>query len=68
MLLVDVEHSLLELALRILEQLLSSPKISEFRMRRDELPVRPGKFLENGANPVGSGDRRPRFAFRRPKQ
>ena len=30
----------------------TSPKISVFRMRRDELPVRQGKFLENGATSV----------------
>jgi hypothetical protein len=32
-------------------------------MRRDELPVRQGKFLENGANPAVSADRGSKFAF-----
>ena len=43
------------------------PKISVFRMRRDELAFGQGKFLENGANLADSGDRRPKVSANRTK-
>ena len=46
---------------------LTRPKISVFRMRRDELPVRPGQIPRSDANLVGSGDRRPRVSARQGK-
>ena len=42
----------------------SSPKIIVFRVARDEFWFGQHKFLENGATPIGSGDRRSRFAAR----
>ena len=36
-------------------------------MRRDELAFGQGKFLENGTNLAGSGDRRPKVSANRTK-